>query len=785
MSTPNRSEVTTVFENGALPWQRIHIVGIAGTGLSAIARVLLDMSYEVSGCDRQESARVDELRARGADVHIGHGPEHVLSADALLVTSAVRNGHPEVQAAASRGLPVLRRRDFLPHLLAGREVIAVAGTHGKTTTTAMMVHALCSAGYSPGYIVGADVPRWGNAAAGSDPAFVIEADEYDYMFWGLSPRVAVITNVEWDHVDCFPTRDAYRDAFVGFARRGDVLIACADDPGAVAVAKRAEVPVVTYGLRATADWRAELLGVSKSGGYTFRALHRGEAVGPAITLRVPGQHNVSNALAALAALHAAGFPAANLAEHLSTYEGASRRFRLLGEPREIAIVDDYAHHPTEARATLAAARLAFPNRRVWAVFQPHTYSRTRAFLPQWRHAFRDADEVVVMDIYAAREVDTLGLSGEKVAREIDHARVHYTGDVEETVAFLRRRVQPGDAVITLGAGTSVRVARELHRLLSGDTQVHIPAALVRRWREMLEGDAVLENSPLAGYTSLRVGGPADVLALPTRTDRLVALVRDARGRRIPVTLLGGGSNVLVLDGGVRGLVIINRCRHFRVFEGQDGVPRVWAEAGVALAGLARTLIQQGLDGLTWAVSIPGSVGGAVVGNAGAHGGCVADVLESVTLLEEDGRTVEVAAADLDLGYRTSVLKEARVNGQAFPVVLAATFRLERRDPAVLRARADEFLSYRRRTQPVEASAGSIFRNPEGDYAGRLIEAAGLKGTRVGGAMISQVHANFIVNVGNARAADVLTLIRMARERVRQRFGIDLELEILILGHDAT
>ncbi len=766
-----------------IPWHHVHIVGIGGTGLSAIARVLLEAGHRVSGCDRQDSPLAHALRDLGARVHIGHDPAHIDRADALLVTSAVRNGHPEVAWARERGVPVLRRRDFLPYLLDGREVIAVAGTHGKTTTTAMIVHMLRAAGHAPGYIVGADVPRWGNAAAGSDPTFVIEADEYDYMFWGLAPRVAVITNVEWDHVDCFPTREAYRDAFLGFARRSRVLVVCADDEGAMAVARDAGVPVVTYATRAAAQWQPRFLEVNEDGGFIFRIEREGKIIGPKVSLRVPGEHNMGNALAALAALDAAGYDVEELAPHLETYRGADRRFRRVGTPREVTVIDDYAHHPTEVRTTLAAARLAFPHRRIWAVFQPHTYSRTRAFLGQWGDAFASADRVAVMDIYAARETDTLGMSGALVARALMHPSACHTGDVENTVDYLAARVRPGDVVITLGAGTSTRVARGLVNRLAGKTPAAPPIRpeWVERWRDILAGDPVLENAPLADYTTLRVGGPADVLALPTRGDRLAALVADVAARGVPVTVLGGGSNVLVLDGGIAGLVVINRCRGTRVFQGEDGRPRLWAEAGASLAGLARAMIRRGLDGLTWAVSIPGTVGGAVVGNAGAHGGCIADVLEAVTLLRADGTTVRVAADDLGLGYRTSRLKEARERGESFPLVLDATFRLTPDDPEALRRRADEFLAHRRRTQPVEASAGSIFRNPEGDYAGRLIEAAGLKGTRVGGAMISPRHGNFIVNVDNARAADVLALIRLARERVREMFGIDLELEIVILG----
>ncbi len=307
----------------------------------------------------------------------------------------------------------------------------------------------------------------------------------------------------------------------------------------------------------------------------------------------------------------------------------------------------------------------------------------------------------------------------------------------------------------------------------------VPASLKARWQQLLGDDLLAEDVPLAPYTSFRVGGPAEVLAMPSRREHLIALLLDAHRAGIPITLLGGASNVLVPDEGVRGLVVINRCRGYRVEPAPR--PHVWVESGMSLAGLARALIREGWDGLTWAVSIPGTVGGAVVGNAGAHGGDIASVLEEVTLLEADGRVHRVPGAALELAYRTSRLKRARRAGRPFPVVLDARLRVWPGDPDRLRAVADAHLAYRRRTQPGEPSVGSVFRNPPGDYAGRLIEAAGLKGYRLGNVAVSPVHANFIVNLGGGRAAEVLALMRLIQERVATRFGVHLEPEIIVLG----
>ena len=305
--------------------------------------------------------------------------------------------------------------------------------------------------------------------------------------------------------------------------------------------------------------------------------------------------------------------------------------------------------------------------------------------------------------------------------------------------------------------------------------------LLSYWRDMLEEDVLLQGASLAEYTSIRVGGPADVLAIPSHLDRLGMLVRTAHDAGIPVTVLGGGSNVLIRDGGIRGLVILNRCRGYTRLEGDP--PRVWVESGMSLAGLARRLIQEGIGGLTWAVSIPGTVGGAVVGNAGAHGGSMADVVEQVTLLHRDGSIENVSGEQMEYGYRTSVVKRQIQEGKGFPVVLGALLRLYPGDADALREEADRYLRYRRQTQPTEPSVGSVFRNPPGDYAGRLIEAAGLKGARVGGAMVSPVHANFIINVGGAMAKDVLALMRLVQERVQEMFDVLLQPEILVLGEE--
>jgi UDP-N-acetylmuramate--alanine ligase len=446
----------------------IHLVGIGGIGMSAIARVLHDWGYTVSGSDRQPSALTRTLLAEGILVQIGHQAEHVADADLVVVSSAIPEDNPEVVEARARGLPVVKREQLLSALTEGKSTIAVAGTHGKTTTSAMIAWILTEAGLHPTFIVGGVLQNLGtNARAGTGPHFVVEADEYDRAFLGLKPNVAVITALEHDHPDCYPTFDEMRSAFVEFADQvvvGGLLIACGEDREGIALAD--PLPsrgrrVETYGLDPTWEWWAQ--GVELGNSAAFDVMYKGRRLGPC-AIQVPGRHNVLNALAALAATVDVGVDFGMAAAALTRFRGTERRFEIKGQIAEVTVVDDYAHHPTEIRATLAAARLKFPGRTIWAIFQPHTYSRTVAMLDDFAAAFADADHVVVTEIYAAREADTLGVSGADLVAHMAHPDAQYVPTLEQASATVLSRVQPRDVVLTLGAGDDYLVGE---RVLQG------------------------------------------------------------------------------------------------------------------------------------------------------------------------------------------------------------------------------------------------------------------------------------------------------------------------------
>lgn len=448
---------------------RIHLLGIGGAGLSAIAQVLREQGFVVSGSDRQASRATQRLSELGVRIVTSQRAENLTTLpeaerpDVVLISSAVAADNPERQAAAALGIPVVKRDDFLPVLLADRQVIAVAGSAGKSTTTALIVTVLRDAGLDVGYIVGAELPGYGNAAAGQHPLFVVEADEYDHMFLSLRPTVAVVTNVVWDHPDCYPTPEHFWQAFKQFVDstpRNGLVITCADDLGADRLYEaRATDPGpcwITYGLAEYADVQALHL---RTEGDTQRAeLIWWHAPKGELALRIPGAHNMRNALAALAVASYCDIPMRAAVASLAAFAGAGRRFEVKGEANGVTVIDDYAHHPIKVEATLAAARSRYPGRRIWAVFQPHTFSRTRHLLAEMANAFADADRVLVTDIYAAREVDDGDVHARDVVAASPHPQIAYVGGLAEAAGQLLHALQPGDVVVVMGAGDSHKVA---------------------------------------------------------------------------------------------------------------------------------------------------------------------------------------------------------------------------------------------------------------------------------------------------------------------------------------
>jgi UDP-N-acetylmuramate--alanine ligase len=435
----------------------VHFAGIGGIAMSGLARVLLERGYRVGGCDLVPNRLTDELAARGATIYTGHDPAHLDGVDLLVISAAIRPGNPEREAAAARGIPTITAAELLGYLLDGLRTIAVAGTHGKTTTSSLAAAILLDAGLDPTAFIGGEVPALGGNVRGGHGAWAVaEADEYDRRFLSLTPEIAVVTNVEADHLDVYGDLEGVKAAFAAFVARiraDGALVACADDATAMQVASGAHCPVVTYGLDHAADWTAHDIAFDAEG---TRCTVEGPCVTDlAVTTRLSGRHNVANVLAALAASALAGVAPADAVATLSRFELPRRRQEVKGYAAGGALIlDDYAHHHSEIRATLAGLRARYPDRRLRVAFQPHTYTRTKAFLQETGASFGAADEVAVAEVYAARETETLGVSGRDVAEAARAAgvRATFTPGLDDVAAWLACDDGPDVVLVTMGAG---------------------------------------------------------------------------------------------------------------------------------------------------------------------------------------------------------------------------------------------------------------------------------------------------------------------------------------------
>jgi len=446
---------------------RIHFVGIGGIGMSGIAELLLNLGYRVSGTDRRQSDTTDRLTGLGAQIRIGHAADHVPGdAHVVVVSSAVRGGNPEVEEANRRKIPVIPRAEMLAELMRMKYGIAIAGTHGKTTTTSMVATVLAAAGWDPTAVVGGKLNSLGsNAKLGSGEFLVAEADESDGSFLRLSPTVAVVTNIDPEHLDYYSGIGQIKETFLHFINRVPFYgfaVLCIDHPNVQELIPALRKTFVTYGFSAQADYRAEAV-VAEGMLSRFRVCRRGERLGE-IAVRAPGMHNVSNALAAVAVASELGIPFDRVREGLADYRGVQRRFQMKGEREGVLVVDDYGHHPAEIRATLAAARAVWPGRRIVVGFQPHRFSRTHALFREFLSAFHDADLLILFEVYPAGEEPIADATGERLAeaiREHGHKAVLYAGQAGEATAEVVSRLRPGDIFLTMGAGDVWKVGEHV------------------------------------------------------------------------------------------------------------------------------------------------------------------------------------------------------------------------------------------------------------------------------------------------------------------------------------
>lgn len=765
--------------------KKVHLIGIGGIGMSGLARMYLSRGYSVRGTDSQESEMTETLRRLGATVFIGHDSRYVEDADLVVYSSSISEDHCERRAAVQTGIPVIHRAEALAEICRGKHTVAITGTHGKTTTTALVGMILKEADRDPSIVVGGVVNFFGgNACSGQGPEIVIEADESDSSFLKFEPDVAVITNIEDDHIDHFKTLERVEEAYRGFIGRlkpNGEWFGCGEDRRLRLMAAEPLGRSTLYGFDSSrCKFYATQIQPRRDGvrGMSFRAWQGPECLG-FVHLRIIGRHNVLNALASLAVGTRLGIPFEVIRKALEKFEGVGRRFDVKYEDERFLVVDDYAHHPTEIKETLAAAR-ELNKKRIVALFQPHRYTRTEALLDEFGKSFFAADKLIVTDIYSASEAPRPGITGDRVFETIKnagHRDVTFVNRMNVT-EFVKGQMRPGDLVIAMGAGDIYRVAGELSEFLRLESVPAIPKKVVE---DAPFGDLRgkwMTSELLSKHTSLRIGGPVDFWVEPQDEGDLRRVLRACREAAWPIYLFGAGTNILAPDEGLRGVGIYLGAPYFRELrlEGEYLVAR----AGVPNSVFIQKAVENGFGGCEFLQGIPGSVGGSLVMNAGSHGQSIGALFEYARLIDWEGVERILAKNEIRFDYRKSDIGGG--------VLVEVAFSLPRRDRGLTQKKLDEYREYRARTQDLQAaSAGCIFKNPINNdrSSAQLIEQARLKGRTVGQAQVSWKHANFIVNLGGATAGDVMTLINEVQHTVKREFDVELEPEVIILGERVT
>lgn len=765
----------------------VHLVGISGCGMACLGHLLLDRGFAVSGSDLAQNGFSQSLAERNAVIFRGHDAGRLSDnhPELVIYSSAIPRDNSELAVARRLGIPTIRRAAFLAAVLALQRSVCVAGMHGKTTTAALLAFALRDLGVAASYAAGGDAPQLPSPAAdvgaaladdekSRRPWFVAEIDESDGGLRDFHPAELILLNIDDEHLDYFVSVDRVRAEFESLAdRTGGGSVFCADDGDLVEIfSNRSDA--VSYGYHPLADYRIELepFDYAQPAMERFGLWFRGRLVGR-FTLRLAGRANVSNAAAAVVWLLRQGFGAKEIAGAVARFKGVRRRQEVLFSDSRFCVMDDYAHHPTEIRETIQAVRRRAPKRLI-AVFQPHRYTRTERLMQQFASCFDDADRVWLTEIYSARESPIPGVSGEALAAMMREGgrRLEWKSSLDRLWQGVRGDLKSGDVVLFMGAGEITRAAHQLVEALRASRTKAAPEFVSGLEKDLSAGSVVRLKEPLARRTTLRVGGPADVYVEPASLEDLALTLRRAGEHGLPVFVLGRGSNLLIRDGGIHGVVLSLSQPAFSELKVQG--ERMVCGAGARLKSIAAAARRRGLAGLEFLEGIPGTLGGALRMNAGAMGSWMFDVVERVRFLDYGGQFHERPAAELHVEYRRCPLFENHL-------AVEAVLRGEPSSEADVGERMKRFSAKRWESQPAAASAGCIFKNPASIPAGKLIDELGLKGTRVGGASVSEIHGNFIVNDGRATAEDVLNLIDLLKKRVRQSRGIELKTEVQIIG----
>ncbi len=757
----------------------LFLIGIGGMGMAPLALFLRHRGVLVSGYDDALRAPVQAiLEAAGITIH--SSPVLPDQPCRVVRSSAIALDHPLLSQAQERGWPILRRGEMLAAVARDYRLVAVAGSHGKTTTTAMLVSAAQAAGFPVNYILGGlfagPMPP---AAVADSPWLVAEVDESDGTIDGFDPEIAAIVNLDWDHADYYRSQESIEAAFGRLlARTSGTILIPQGDPALLALAEKSRAPAYTVGVDGHFSCRIARLQPDR-----MHLALGGKFSKTSAEVRAHGAFNAANAALALATLQIMGgtWPV----EALADYPGVWRRQTRLLQTQSMTVLQDYAHHPAEVEAFLRFAHEEFAGSEILTVFQPHRYSRTRQFAARFAEVLGLSARLALLPVYAASEEPLPGGQSQDILQHLPPScQARLIENRSELNAWIDNAGRGRKVVLFIGAGDIEDWAAGFVREWQNSQRPSPPGALGHRpamadwWREIsarLSPSTYLsEEEPLARKTTFGVGGPARYYAEPHSVEDLSLLYQAASRAGTPVFFLGRGSNLLVADEGFDGLVIRLAGETWTQIEFLDETS-CWAGAGVKLKQLCARTAQAGLAGFEFLEGIPGTVGGSLRMNAGAMGGWIFDLVETVECLDQWGDRWFLPRENFHPDYRTCPELENLI-------VLGAVFRARNKNNSEeIRQLMESYAVRRKNMQPREPSAGCAFKNPPGDHAGRIIDQLGLKGRRIGDAEVSQVHGNFLINRGQATCRDVVALLREIRQTVLRERGILLEPEIILLG----
>ncbi len=746
--------------------------------MSGLASLLLalEAGHRVTGSDRVSSEEVERLIQLGLEFQIPHRAEDAEEADLIIYSSAIHEGNSTFDEAKRLGKLMARRAEVLAALMLGKKGIVVCGMHGKTTTSSMLAHVLHEAGLHPSHYVGAEIPILGTNARWSPEGtyFVAEGDESDGTLVNYTPEHAIVLNVEPEHLDFYKNLEAIDAVYRRLVdQTKGTLFYWAGDPGAKRVCAHHPRAVAVGGEEGSL-YRYENLKQEKYHS-CFDVVKKNqdgsEKTLGSLQLTIPGLHNVSNALLVIALALELRVSFEAIAAALKKFRGAKRRFELKYEGADILLFDDYGHHPTEIAATLATARSLVEERgsgRLLVLFQPHRYSRTAAFQEEFGAALLNAETVFVTEIYPASEEPLAGITGKTIvdrAQAQGHTAIFYEPYLEGLRIKLAPLMKPGDIVLSLGAGN---IHEEATRFVSDLKKRDELFSVMGPGRISL-------YEPLSRHTTMRVGGPAQFWAEPETEDGFVALVKLCFEEKIPLMVMGRGSNLIVRDGGIPGVVVHLTRGFFAEYHVKGSL--ITAGVGVKMKQLSNAARQAGLGDFEWMEGIPGNLGGGLRMNAGAMGMQTFDQVVQINYVDEQGVKGSCTPQELEVEYRNVPFLKTHY-------VFSATLRGHPEAPEKIDQLMKSSWTHRRETQPIAASAGCIFKNPTSHLsAGRLIEELGLKNCSVGRARVSDIHANFIVNDGGATASEVLELVEKIKKSALEKRGIVLQTEVQIVGEE--